>query len=213
VRVVIAEDSALLREGLARVLADGGFDVVARCCDAGELRRAVRLHEPDVAVVDVRMPPTCTDEGARAARDLRACHPSPGVLLLSQAVDPTALDLFAERPDGFGYLLKERVLEIDDFLDAVRAVGRGGTVVDPEVLAQLLGVRRDEGRLAELTAREREVLGLIAEGLSNVGISRRLFLSVKTVETHVNAIFGKLALAPSADAHRRVLAALEYLGS
>ena len=213
-RVVIAEDSALLREGLARLLADGGFEVVACCGDAAELLTAVRVHEPDVAVVDVRMPPTQTDEGARAARELRTEHPDVAVLLLSQAVEPAhAVALFRERPDGFGYLLKERVLDIEDFLDAVRIVARGGTIVDPEVMARLLGTRRAEGRLAELTAREREVLRLIAEGLSNGGICRRLFLSPKTVETHVNSIFGKLRLVPAQDDHRRVLAVLAFLNS
>ena len=213
-RVVIAEDSALLREGLARLLADGGFEVVACCGDAAELLTAVRVHEPDVAVVDVRMPPTQTDEGARAARELRTEHPDVAVLLLSQAVEPAhAVALFRERPDGFGYLLKERVLDIEDFLDAVRIVARGGTIVDPEVMTRLLGTRRETGRLAELTAREREVLRLIAEGLSNGGICRRLFLSPKTVETHVNAIFGKLRLMPAQDDHRRVLAVLAFLNS
>ena len=214
-RVVIAEDSALLREGLARILADGGFEVAAQARDADELMRAIRMEPPDVAVVDVRMPPTHTDEGARAAREIRERHPSVGVLVLSQVVEAAhALDLFSDRPDGFGYLLKDRVLEIDDFLESVRRVGRGGSAIDPEVIAQLFGRRREnDGPLAELSPREREVLGLMAEGLSNQGICGRLFLSPKTVETHVHAIFGKLRLAQEPDDHRRVLAVLAFLRS
>ena len=214
-RVVIAEDSALFREGLARILADGGFEVTAQARDADELMRAIRMDPPDVAVVDVRMPPTHTDEGARAAREIRERHPEVGVLVLSQVIEAThALALFEERPEGFGYLLKDRVLEIDDFLDSVRRVGRGGTAIDPEVVSQLVGRRhRDEGPLAELTPREREVLSLMAEGLSNQGICRRLFLSPKTVETHVKSIFGKLRLAPAPDDHRRVLAVLAFLNA
>jgi DNA-binding NarL/FixJ family response regulator len=214
-RVVIAEDSALFREGLARILADGGFEVTAQARDADELMRAIRMEPPDVAVVDVRMPPTHTDEGARAAREIRERHPAVGVLVLSQAIEAThALALFEERPEGFGYLLKDRVLEIDDFLDSVRRVGRGGTAIDPEVVSQLVGRRhRDDGPLAGLTPREREVLSLMAEGLSNQGICRRLFLSPTTVETHVKAIFGKLHLAPASDDHRRVLAVLAYLNA
>ena len=214
-RIVIAEDSALFREGLARILADGGFEVIAQARDAEELMREIRMDPPDVAVVDVRMPPTHTDEGARAAREIRERHPSVGVLVLSQVIEAThALALFEERPEGFGYLLKDRVLEIDDFLDAVRRVGRGGTAIDPEVISQLIGRRhKDDGPLAGLTPREREVLSLMAEGLSNQGICRRLFLSPKTVETHVNAIFGELRLAPAPDDHRRVLAVLAYLNA
>ena len=214
-RVVIAEDSALFREGLSRILADGGFEVIAQARDADELMRAIRMDPPDVAVVDVRMPPTHTDEGARAAREIRERHPAVGVLVLSQVIEAThALALFEERPDGFGYLLKDRVLEIDDFLDSVRRVGRGGTAIDPEVISQLVGRRhKDDGPLAGLTPREREVLSLMAEGLSNQGICRRLFLSPKTVETHVNAIFGELRLAPAPDDHRRVLAVLAYLNA
>jgi DNA-binding NarL/FixJ family response regulator len=213
VRVVIAEDSTLFREGLARILADGGFEVTAQARDADELMRAVRMDPPDVAVVDVRMPPTHTDEGARAAREIRERHPDVGVLVLSQVVEAAhALDLFSDRPDGFGYLLKDRVLEIDDFLESVRRVGRGGSAIDPEVIAQLVGRKReDDGPLAELSPREREVLGLMAEGLSNQGICGRLFLSPKAVETHVHAIFSKLRLAPAADDHRRVLAVLAFL--
>ncbi len=211
-RVVIADDSALLREGVARILTDGGFEVVAQATDADELLEAVRTFEPDVCVVDVRMPPTHTDEGARAAREIRAEQPDVGVLVLSQVIEAThALALFSENAEGFGYLLKDRVTEIDDFLDAVRRVGRGGTAIDPAVIAQLVGRRREDDPLEELTPREREVLGLMAEGLSNHGICTRLVLSPKTVETHVNSIFWKLGLAPAPDDHRRVLAVLAFL--
>ena len=213
-RVVIAEDSALLREGLARILAEGDFEVTGQCANADELRDVVRRRRPDVAVVDVRMPPTHTDEGARAARELREEYPEMGVLLLSQVVEAAhALALFSERPEGFGYLLKDRVLEIDDFLEAVRRVARGGTAIDPDVIAQLLGRPRQDDPLSELTPREREVLALMAEGLSNRGICGRLFLSPKTVEAHVKNIFMKLGLMPTPDDHRRVLAVLAFLRS
>jgi DNA-binding NarL/FixJ family response regulator len=212
VRVVIAEDSVLLREGLARVLTDGGFEVAAQAGDAGELVDAVRRWKPDVAVVDVRMPPTQTDEGSRAAREIREEHPEIGILLLSQSVEAThALALASDHPEGFGYLLKDRVLEIDDFLEAVRRVGKGGTAIDPEVIGQLLGRHREKDPFGELTPREREVLGLMAEGLSNRGICQKLVLSPKTVETHVNSIFWKLGLLPAPDDHRRVLAVLAFL--
>ncbi len=211
-RVVIADDSALLREGVARILTDGGFEIVAQATDAEELLEAVRTLQPDVAVVDVRMPPTHTDEGARAARVIRDELPDIGVLVLSQVVEAThALALFSERPEGFGYLLKDRVTEIDDFVEAVGRVGRGGTAIDPAVIAQLVGRRREDDALGELTPREREVLGLMAEGLSNNGICRRLVLSPKTIETHVNSIFWKLGLVPAPDDHRRVLAVLAFL--
>lgn len=211
-RVVIADDSALLREGVARILTDGGFEIVAQATDAEELLDAVRALKPDVAVVDVRMPPTHTDEGARAARVIREELPEVGVLVLSQVVEAThALALFSERPEGFGYLLKDRVTQIDDFVEAVGRVGRGGTAIDPAVIAQLVGRRREDDPLGELTPREREVLGLMAEGLSNNGICRRLVLSPKTIETHVNSIFWKLGLAPAPDDHRRVLAVLAFL--
>ena len=213
-RVVIAEDSALLREGLARILAEGDFEVLAQTTNADELNDAVRRLKPDVAIVDVRMPPTHTDEGARAAREIRETYPEVGILLLSQIVEAAhALALFSEHPEGFGYLLKDRVLEIDDFFEAVRRVGRGGTAIDPQVIAQLLGRPREDDPLADLTPREREVLGLMAEGLSNKGICNRLFLSPKTVETHVNSIFLKLRLMPAPDDNRRVLAVLAFLNS
>ena len=211
-RVVIAEDSALLREGLARILAEGGFEVAGQCSNAEELLDAVSRRRPEVAVVDIRMPPTHTDEGARAARELRDTYPNMGVLLLSQVIEAShALALFSERPEGFGYLLKDRVLEIDDFLEAVRRVARGGTAIDPDVIAQLLGRPREDDPLRELTPREREVLALMAEGLSNRGICSRLFLSPKTVEAHVKNIFMKLGLTQEPDDHRRVLAVLAFL--
>jgi DNA-binding NarL/FixJ family response regulator len=213
VRIVIAEDSVLLREGLAKLLEDEGFEVVGRAGDADDLLLKVRSYSPDVAIVDVRMPPTHTDEGARAAATIREQYPDVGVLLLSQVVEATfALRLFTESPAGFGYLLKDRVLDVDDFLDALKRVSRGGTAMDPTVVAQLLGRTRPDDPLAMLTERERGVLELMAEGRSNAGIGRKLFLSPKTVETHVHAIFNKLGLAQAPDDHRRVLAVLAFLG-
>jgi DNA-binding NarL/FixJ family response regulator len=212
VRVVIAEDSLLLREGLAKLLADAGFEVVGQAANADELLLKVRSHTPDVAIVDVRMPPTQTDEGAAAAETIRTEHPEVGVLLLSQTVEARrAVRLFSERPEGFGYLLKDRVLDVDDFLDSVRRVARGGTAIDPEVVAQLVGRRRPGNPVDELTERERAVLELMAEGRSNQGIGRKLFLSPKTVETHIHAIFRKLGLESAPDDHRRVLAVLAFL--
>jgi DNA-binding NarL/FixJ family response regulator len=212
VRVVIADDSVLFREGLARVLTDGGFDVAAQAGDADELRAAVLRARPALAIKDVRMPPTQTDEGTRAARGIRGEHPEVAVLLLSQTVEiQHAFELFSEHPVGFGYLLKDRVLDVHDFYESARRVGRGGTVVDPEVVGQLMGRRRERDPLAELTPREREVLQLMAAGLSNPGICKRLVLSPKTVESHVNAIFRKLGLVEEPDEHRRVLAVLQFL--
>jgi DNA-binding NarL/FixJ family response regulator len=212
VRVVIAEDSLLFREGLARVLAEAGFEVAAQAGDAASLHHAVIHTKPDVAIVDVRMPPTQTDEGARAAKQIRERYPEIGLLVLSQVVEARhALDLLSESPEGFGYLLKDRVMDLDEFLDAVRRVGRGGTAIDPQVIAQLFGRRRAEDPLSDLTPREREVLSLMAEGRSNRGICDKLVLSPKTVESHVNNIFTKLRLAPAPDDHRRVLAVLAYL--
>ena len=213
-RVVIADDSVLIREGVGRVLADAGMEVVASVGDADGLRRAVATEKPDVAVIDVRMPPTQTDEGARAAEAIRERHPDVGVLMLSQIVEATtALRLFGERPEGFGYLLKDRVLEIEDFVEAVKRVARGGTAMDPQIVSQLVGNRRGDDPVDELSPREREVLGLMAEGRSNAGICAKLFLSPKTVETHVSSIFNKLRLAQAPDDHRRVLAVLAYLRS
>jgi DNA-binding NarL/FixJ family response regulator len=211
-RVVIADDAVLLREGLVRVLGENGYEVLAQVGDADALRAAVAELHPVLAVVDVRMPPTFTDEGTQAAIELRAEHPELRILVLSQIVEARhALRLFRETPEGFGYLLKDRVVELDDFLDAVNRVGRGGTAIDPEVVAQLLGRRPEDDPLAELTPRELEVLGLIAEGRSNKAICAKLFLSPKTIETHVNSIFLKLGLLPAPDDHRRVLAVLAYL--
>jgi DNA-binding NarL/FixJ family response regulator len=213
VRVVIAEDSVLLREGVAKLLAEAGFEVVGQSATADDLLLKVRSYSPDVAIVDVRMPPTQTDEGARAAAQIREEYPSVGVLLLSQVVEAEhALRLFRDRPDGFGYLLKDRVLDIEDFVDAVRRVGRGGTAVDPEVVSQLLGRTRPDDPLDALTERELEVLTLMAEGRSNQGIGRKLFLSPKTVETHVHRILVKLGIEPGSDDNSRVLAVVAYLG-
>ncbi len=214
VRVVVAEDSTLFREGLVRVLAEAGIDVVAQAVNAHELRTFVERERPDVAIVDVRMPPTQTDEGTRIAKELKAEQPKLGVLVLSQVVETKhALDLFSEWPEGFGYLLKDRVAAIDEFLDAVRRVAAGGTAIDPEVVGQLMGRRRERDPLEQLSPREREVLALMAEGLSNRGICERLVLSPKTIETHVNSIFTKLRLVPAPDDHRRVLAVLAFLRS
>jgi DNA-binding NarL/FixJ family response regulator/class 3 adenylate cyclase len=211
-RVVLADDSVLLREGVARLLREAGIEVAAQSGDADELLRSVVLHEPDVAIVDIRMPPTHTDEGIRAAEQIRARDPETAVLLLSQVIEAQrVMTLFQEAPGGFGYLLKDRVLEIDDFVEAVRRVARGGTAIDPEVVAQLMGKRKKASPLDELTPREREVLALMAEGRSNQAICRKLFLSPKTVETHVTSIFLKLGLVSAPDDHRRVLAVLAFL--
>jgi DNA-binding NarL/FixJ family response regulator len=197
-----------------RVLAEAGVDVVGEARNAHELRTVVERERPDVAIVDVRMPPTQTDEGTRTAKELKAQQPELAVLVLSQVVETKhALDLLSGWPEGFGYLLKDRVLAVDDFLDALRRVAAGGTAIDPEVIGQLMGRRRVRDPLEELSPREREVLGLMAEGLSNRGICDRLFLSSKTVETHINSIFTKLRLAPAPDEHRRVLAVLAFLHS
>jgi len=212
VRVVIGEDSALFREGLARLLADAGHEIVAKVGDAPTLVSAVAAHEPDLAIIDVRMPPDLTDDGARAARQVRAAHPTLGILLLSQHVETRhSVELVAS--GGFGYLLKDRVFDVDDFLDALRRVAAGGSALDPEVVARLLGPRRADDPLSALTAREREVLALMAEGRTNVGIARRLWLTDRTIETHVGSILGKLGLANSDEDHRRVLAVLMYLAA
>jgi DNA-binding NarL/FixJ family response regulator len=210
---VIADDSALLREGVAKLLEADGLEVVGRAVDGEDLLLKVRSYKPDVAIIDIRMPPSQTDEGARAAETINAELPGIAILMLSQVIDVSlALRFFTERPRGFGYLLKDRVLEVDDFLDAVKRVARGGTAVDPEVVSQLLGRKRPDDALATLTAREREILELMAEGRSNQGIGHKLFLSPKTVETHVHAIFRKLGLEAAEDYNRRVLAVLAYLG-
>ncbi len=212
-RVVIADDSVLLREGVARLLEEGGLEVVGRAVDGDDLLLKARSYKPDIAIVDIRMPPTQTDEGARAAEQLNAELPEIAILILSQVIDVKfALAFLTERPNGFGYLLKDRVLDVDDFLDAVRHVGKGGSAVDPEVVSVLLGRRRPDDPVSQLTEREREILGLMAEGHSNQGIARKVFLSPKTVETHVHAIFRKLGLDASHEYNRRVLAALAFLG-
>ena len=211
-RVVIADDSVLLREGLARLLEESGFDVVGQAGDADDLLRKVGAHKPDVAVVDVRMPPTHTDEGLRAAHRIRAEHPKTGVLVLSQYVEEAyALDLLSQSTESTGYLLKDRVSDIDTFTDAVRRVASGGSALDPEVVALLLGRRRREDPLEGLTPREREVLGLMAEGRSNAAIAGKLFVTEKAISKHINSIFTKLGLPPSDDDNRRVLAVLAYL--
>ena len=211
-RVVIADDETLLREGLARLLADAGFDVVGSAGTAGELLRRVALTRPDVAIVDIRMPPTHTDEGLVAAQEIRRSHPDVGVLVLSHYVESRyAMRLLEDHPERSGYLLKERVSDLAVLVDALRRIADGECVLDPTIVSRLVRRPRDESPLAELTARELEVLALIAEGHSNDGICRQLFLSPKTVETHVRHIFMKLAIGETPDYHRRVLAVLAYL--
>jgi DNA-binding NarL/FixJ family response regulator len=218
-RVVIAEDSVLLREGLTRLLAEAGHNVVAAAAEAEEFLRAVGQHEPDAVVVDVRMPPTFTDEGLRAALVVRGRWPEVGVLVLSQYVEERyATELLSDRPmkgdgegGGVGYLLKDRVADLTEFLDALDRVAAGGSALDPEVVAQLLA--RSRHPLAMLTGREREVLALMAEGRSNAAIAAALVVGEGAVEKHINSIFAKLGLAPTAGDHRRVLAVLRYLGA
>jgi DNA-binding NarL/FixJ family response regulator len=212
VRVVVADDSTLLREGLVRLLEEGGLEVVGQAADGEELLRKVRAHKPDVAVVDVRMPPTHTDEGLRAAREIRAELPEVSVLVLSQYVEVAyARELLAESAEGLGYLLKDRVADVEALTDAVRRVGAGGSALDPEVVSQMLGRRRDDDPLEQLTPREREVLGLMAEGRSNGAIAAELVVSDRAVEKHVTGIFSKLDLGASSEDHRRVLAVLHFL--
>jgi DNA-binding NarL/FixJ family response regulator len=207
-RVVIAEDTVLLREGLAGLLEDAGHQVVGRAGDAEALLALVSEHEPDLAVVDVRMPPDYDDEGTRAAAQIRRTHPATGVLVLSQHIETRHIVELVTDGGGFGYLLKDRVLDVDDFLDAARRVSEGGSALDPQVVATLISA---PGPLDELSPREREVLALMAEGRTNGGIARRLWLTEKTVETHVRTILMKLGLQVSDDDHRRVLAVLTYL--
>jgi DNA-binding NarL/FixJ family response regulator len=212
VRVVIAEDLALLRDGLARLLRDNDFEVLAAVADGEALVRAVVEHEPDVAVVDIRLPPDFRDEGLRAALRARELVPGTAILVVSQYVEHAyAAELLADRRGGVGYLLKDRILHVVEFIEAVRRVAGGGTALDPEVVAQLFSRRPEDGPLARLTPREREVLGLMAEGRSNAGIAQALVLSVGAVEKHVQSILGKLDLLQSASDHRRVLAVLAYL--
>jgi DNA-binding NarL/FixJ family response regulator/class 3 adenylate cyclase len=214
IRVVIAEDSVLLREGVVRLLEGAGFEVVAGSDNAEDLLRHVAMHRPDVAIVDIRMPPTHTDEGLVAAATIRERFPETGVLVLSQYVEPTyAMELLAEGAEGVGYLLKDRVADLDELAGAVRRVAEGGTALDPAVVSQLVGRRREHDPLGELTPREREVLELMAEGRSNQAIAERLFVTLRAVEKHVTSIFSKLGLPPDEDSHRRVLAVRAYLGS
>jgi DNA-binding NarL/FixJ family response regulator len=208
-RVAIADDSALMREGVARVLADAGFEVVAQAENAVDLMHAIGSLKPDVAVIDIRMPPTHTDEGVRAARRIREAHPGVGVVVLSQHAEPEyAMELLAEGTEGVGYLLKDRIAEVERFTDAVARVARGGSVLDPEVIASMIRGRR--GVLESLSKREREVLDGMAAGRSNRGIADTLFISDRAVERHVTAIFNKLDLPASEHAHRRVLAVLAH---
>jgi DNA-binding NarL/FixJ family response regulator len=209
---VLADDSVLFREGLARVLADNGFAVAAQAADASELHAAVDRLLPDVVVTDIRMPPTNTNEGLLAAQRIRAEHPEVAVLVLSQYVETRqAIRLLQDAPARVGYLLKDRVSDIAEFTSTMRRIARGGSMIDPEVVAQLLRRHGEDTNLADLTGRERDILALMAQGRSNRAICERLFLSPKTVETHVGSIFSKLGLLPAADDHRRVLAVLTYL--
>jgi DNA-binding NarL/FixJ family response regulator/class 3 adenylate cyclase len=214
VTVVLADDTVLLREGVARLLGESGFDVVAQSGNAEDLLRHVAMHKPQVAIVDIRMPPTHTDEGLRAAREIRERFPGTGVLVLSQYVESGyALDLLSESAEGVGYLLKDRVADLEQFASAVRRVAEGGSALDPAVVSELVGRRREDDPLDELTPREREVLELMAEGRSNQAIADRLYVTLRAVEKHVTSIFSKLDLPASTDDHRRVLAVLLYLRS
>jgi serine/threonine-protein kinase PknK len=210
VRVIIGEDSALFREGLASLLADAGHEVVARASDALSLEAAVATVPCDVAIIDIRMPPDLVDDGARAARRIRMRHPDLGILLLSQHIETRhSVDLVAA--GRFGYLLKDRVLDVDEFLDSLERVARGGSVLDPEIVGRLISAGDSDEPLAQLTPREREVLALMAEGRSNVAIARRLWLTPRTVETHVSNVMAKLGLPATDEDHRRVLAVLAHL--
>ena len=211
-RVVVADDSVLLREGVVRLLEDRGFDVVAQAGDADDLLRKVNAHKPDVAVVDIRMPPTNTDDGLRAALEIRATLPDTGVLVLSQYVEEGyALDLVGDSAGGVGYLLKDRVADVERFVDSVKRVAEGGSALDPAIVTQLVGRRRKDDPIDHLTPREREVLELMAQGRSNAGIAERMVVTERAVEKHVTSIFGKLGLAPAPEDHRRVLAVLAFL--
>jgi DNA-binding NarL/FixJ family response regulator len=211
-RVVVADDSVLFREGIVRLLEDAGYEVVGQASDAEDLVRKVKAHKPDAAVVDIRMPPNNTDDGLRAARQIRDELPGTGVLVLSQYVEEGyALDLVAESAEGVGYLLKDRVAEVQRFTESVRRVAEGGSALDPEVVSQLLGRHRRDDPLEELTGRERQVLELMAEGRSNRAIAEQLVITERAVEKHVTSIFSKLDLPPTAEDHRRVLAVLRFL--
>jgi DNA-binding NarL/FixJ family response regulator len=214
VRAVIAEDSVLLREGVARILDDAGVEVVGQCATAEELLRKVRGAEPDVAIIDIRLPPTHNDEGMRAALEIREAHPSVGVLVLSQYVElGLALKLLAESADGAGYLLKDRITDVDEFVASVRRVASGGSALDPSIVSTLLARQRHDDPIGRLTPREREVLELMATGSSNQGIAERLVITQRAVEKYVSSIFGKLGLPSSPSESRRVLAVLLFLRS
>ncbi len=211
-RVLVADDSVLLREGLVRLLEEGGCEVVAQAGDAPDLLRKARAHKPDIAIIDVRMPPDNTDDGLRAALTIRAEQPQTGVLVLSQYIEQEyAVELIGDSPEGVGYLLKERVTDVAALLDAVHRIAARGSVIDPQVVSQLLRRHRQEDPLEELTEREREVLELMAEGRSNHAIATRLVVTERAVEKHVTSIFSKLSLPPAEDDHRRVLAVLAFL--
>ncbi len=212
-RVLIAEDEALLREGLARLLQDEGHEVVATASDEAELLRRARDHEPELVITDIRMPPTHTDEGLRAAVQIRAARPGTAIVVLSQHVDQDgALELLAGGAERVGYLLKQRVMDVDGFMDALERVSAGGSAIDPEVVAVMVGRRRRDDPVDRLTPRQREVLGLMAEGRSNAAIAARLFVTEKAVARHIAAIFAALRLPPAPEDHRRVRAVLMYLG-
>jgi DNA-binding NarL/FixJ family response regulator len=214
VRAVIAEDSVLLREGVARILDDAGVEVVGQCATADELLRKVRNADPDVAIIDIRLPPTHNDEGMRAALEIREAHPSVGVLVLSQYVElGLALKLLAESADGAGYLLKDRITDVDEFVASVRRVASGGSALDPSIVSTLLARQRRDDPIGRLTPREREVLELMATGSSNQGIAERLVITQRAVEKYVSSIFGKLGLPSSPSESRRVLAVLLFLRS
>ena len=213
-RVIVADDSVLFREGLTRVLESGGFEVVGQASNADELDRLVASANASLVILDIRMPPTQTDEGLVAAKRIRRQHPEMGVLMLSQYVESHhALDLLGQSPDRVGYLLKDRFADLDEFLDAVRRVGNGGSAVDPLVVSQLLGRKRAHDLIEDLTGRERSVLALMAEGRSNDAIASALKISPKTLEAHIGTIYSKLGLEPAGGDHRRVLAVLNYLRS
>jgi DNA-binding NarL/FixJ family response regulator len=213
-RVAIAEDSVLLREGIVRLLADAGFEVVAQCASGDDLLRKASSHELDVAIVDIRLPPTHNDEGMQAALQIREHHPSVGVLVLSQYVEPgLAMQLLADSADGAGYLLKDRVSDVGEFIAAVERVAAGGSAIDPVIVSTLISKRRNDDPLAKLTPREREVLELMATGSSNQGIADSLVITVRAVEKYVSSIFGKLGLPSTGTESRRVLAVLLYLRS
>ena len=213
-RLIVADDSLLLREGISRLLVEAGFQVVGLASTGEEALAQVERHKPDVAIVDIRMPPTHSDEGLKAAQEIRARHPDVGVLVLSQYVElGLAARLLAENAAGMGYLLKDRITDLDEFAAAIRRVGAGGSALDPAIVSQLLGRRRDDDVLEHVTPREREVLALMAEGYSNQAIADRLVVTVRAVEKHVTSIFDKLGLPVTTDSHRRVLAVLAFLRS